>query len=237
MNDDLKQLFVEMKGIREDLDKVKATSVTPTVAEGIEERYYDFHGKVLNYLRKISDEMDANENRLDSLEQYSRRNCLLVHGVIESPKEDCTAVLMKLFKEKEITLLNPSEIDRTHRLGVPRGDAKNPRPIIIKFTSYGPRRRVFTNKKKLKGCGITITEQLTTKRMALLKEARTRYGLHNAWSLDGNVFIMFSGIKRKISNTNDFKSFPATSTTTLPALSETTTDTTSRMVTRKRIPK
>ena len=42
---------------------------------------------------------------------------------------------------------------------------RNPRPVIVKFTSYEPRRAVFTSKRKLKGTHIVITENLTSRRV------------------------------------------------------------------------
>ena len=41
--------------------------------------------KVKNYLNKRLDKMDA---VVDKQEQYSRRNCLLVHGIVEETTED-----------------------------------------------------------------------------------------------------------------------------------------------------
>ena len=66
----------------------------------------------------------------------------------------------------------PRDIDRTHRIGI-RSKGKN-RPIIVKFVRYMDRRRVFTNKKRLKRKNMSITESLTNSnfiRMSALKEA------------------------------------------------------------------
>ena len=63
----------------------------------------------------------------------------------------------------------PRDIDRTHRIGI-RSKGKN-RPIIVKFVRYMDRRRVFTNKKRLKRKSMSITESLTKIRMSALKEA------------------------------------------------------------------
>ena len=63
----------------------------------------------------------------------------------------------------------PRDIDRTHRIGV-WSKGKN-RPIIVKFVRYMDRRRVFSNKKRLKRKDMSITESLTKIRMSAWKEA------------------------------------------------------------------
>ena len=90
--------------------------------------------------KALSDEVDA-------LEQYSRRNCLLLHGVPESSK-DTTEAAIVVFNSRLDLNINNEHIDRSHRLGQPRSDTDSdrPRPIIVKFTSYETRRRVFTAK-------------------------------------------------------------------------------------------
>ena len=104
-------------------------------------------GDLGNNIKALSDEVDA-------LEQYSRRNCLLLHGVPES-SNDTTEAAITVFKDNlELNITNEL-IDRSHRLGQLRADTDSdsdrPRPIIVKFTSYETRRRVFTAKRKLKG--------------------------------------------------------------------------------------
>ena len=81
--------------------------------------------------------------------------------------------------------ISPGDIDRTHRIGVP-GKGKN-RPIIIKFVKYMDRRRVFTNKKRLKEKNMSITVSLTKIRMSALKEARSKFRYSNVWTADGKI--------------------------------------------------
>ena len=56
-------------------------------------------------------------------------------------------------------------IDGSHRLGKQKGPGQKPQAIIVKFTRYKDRHPVFSNKKLLKGTGISVTESLTLKRM------------------------------------------------------------------------
>ena len=70
---------------------------------------------------------------------------------------------------KEITHL---DIDRSHRLGNRKLDKSKPRPIIIKFSRYNVRARIFKNKGNLKGKRTSVTESLTKTRMEKLEKAR-----------------------------------------------------------------
>ena len=52
----------------------------------------------------------------DAQEQYSRRNCLLVHGIPEDQTDTTDAVLSLCNRQLGLDL-DRSEIDRSHRLG------------------------------------------------------------------------------------------------------------------------
>ena len=129
---------------------------------------------------------------LDRQEQYSRRNCLLVHGVEEKNNEDTDQEIINIVKNdlgEEITI---HDIDRTHCLGKWKLDDNVSRPIIVKFTRYNVRNRVFKTKTKLKGKTVSITESVTKRRVVELKKAREMYGFKNVWSQGGK--ILFSDV-------------------------------------------
>ncbi len=130
------------------------TSRTYATVTAIETKLGDLN----SHNNALSDEVDA-------LEQYSRRNCLLLHGVPESSK-DTTEAAIAVFNSRLDININNEHIDRSHRLGQPRSDTDSdrPRPIIVKFASYETRRRVFTAKRKLKGTKLVVMENLTKRR-------------------------------------------------------------------------
>ena len=53
---------------------------------------------------------------MERQEQYSKRNCILIHGLVEEKNESTDDRVLKLFKEElnEDVLL--VDLDRTHRI-------------------------------------------------------------------------------------------------------------------------
>ena len=106
---------------------------------------------------------------IDRQEKYSRRNCLLKHGIVKETAEDTDEKIINKLQQSMDETIKPEDIDKSHRLCKPKS-SKNakPRPMILKFTRYNTRNRIYRNKKKLKGTGISVTESLTTKRINML---------------------------------------------------------------------
>ena len=133
-----------------------------------------------SYLNKRLDEMDA---VVDRHEQYSWRNWLLVHGIVEETVEDTDEKIISTLQQSVDVTIKPKDIDRPHRLGKPKS-SKNAKscPIIIMFVRYNTRNRIYRNKKKLKGTGISVMESLTAKRINMLEKAREEDTFNNVWS-------------------------------------------------------
>ena len=127
------------------------------------------------------------EKKATDQEQYLHRNCLLIHGLMETKTEDTDEMVLDVINNKLNIEMSQISIDRSHRLGKRKGPGQKPRAIIVKFTRYKDRHHVFSKKKLLKGTGISVTESLTLKRMEHLKKAREQHGFANVWTLDGKI--------------------------------------------------
>ena len=154
-----------------------------------------------NRIMKIK--MAALQDELDAAEQYSRRNCLIFHGLPEEQGELTSDKIMNIV-HNQLKIPNDADtgvikrdIDRSHRLGKfnklasgrqTRSAANQaPRPIIVKFKGYDTRSAVFNVKRELKGTNIMITENLTKTRYALLKKCIEKLGKGKVWSYDGRI--------------------------------------------------
>ena len=111
------------------------------------------------------------------MEQYSRCNSILTHDLPEVKGEDTDSLVIKTVKEKMRLDSSSADIDRTHRLGAPPKHSGKVRPVIVKFVQYNDRRKIYTNKKLLKGTKVSITESLIAERVAKLKELKEKIWL------------------------------------------------------------
>ena len=107
--------------------------------------------------------------------------------------------MLLLFNEKLGVDVHIKDIDRTHRIGRQKKKNKDgPRLIIVKFSNYNARQKVFQARRKLKGTQITIVENLTSKQVAILSKARNKFGVRNVWSLDERIFALVEGVRTRI---------------------------------------
>lgn len=128
----------------------------------------------------------------DDLEQYSRRNCLLISGVPQQEHESTDRIVLNLAKDLDVNL-KVEDIDRSHRVG-----SKSVKDIIVKFTSYRSRHELYSRRKSLKDCGpdlcdVYINEALTARRGQLLFDARQlvkKKLLIAAYSTDGKINVL-----------------------------------------------
>ena len=68
--------------------------------------------------------------QVDQQAQYSRKNCLLFHGIKEENGEDTNSIIINMVKEEDIEIL-PNDLDRLHRVENPKTKKKE-RTIIVK---------------------------------------------------------------------------------------------------------
>ena len=86
---------------------------------------------------------------MEKHEQYSRRNCLLLHRTPEKKQESTDKLCIEANNRYLDLAINGRDIDRTHRTENPRNAGEKPRPTIIKLASYNDRKD-FDSKKILK---------------------------------------------------------------------------------------
>ena len=127
----------------------------------------------------LSTKIEKPEKIRDQQEQYSRMNCLLVHGIAEEKEKITDEVIINTLNEKLDQDITLRDLERTHQIGEPKKTRGNTPPIIVKFVQYNDRNRVFRNKNKLKGQKISITESLTKIRIDKLRQAKETYGFTN----------------------------------------------------------
>ena len=136
---------------------------------------------------------EQSEIKTDELEQYSRRECLVITGIPESKQEDTRAIVSNFCGDKVGVELMQRDLARTHRLGSKKEDVNEKmmnRPIIAKFATYEVRDLVFRSKRKLKDSGNAVFESLTTRNTKWYSEFRFIAGYRNAWTHVGEVMTI-----------------------------------------------
>ena len=102
-------------------------------------------------ITELKTQLEDVEDRLDEYEQYSRRNTLRVSGVPEEPNESIDGKILSIFNTR-LGLDPPmiiDDIDRVHRVGKP-DQRRDPRQVLVKFSTYRCRQRVYKERKKLR---------------------------------------------------------------------------------------
>ena len=134
--------------------------------------------KIINSFKQ---EVNGLKERVKSLEkvsadheQYSRRNCLLIHGIEEDQVEVTDDIVVNMLQDKLELEISKKDIDRSHRIG--KQSPRKKRPIIVKFVHYNDHQKAYSNKKRLKVSRVSITESLTAYRMGQLNKAQDEHG-------------------------------------------------------------
>lgn len=160
------------------------------------------------------------EGENDNLEQYTRRNTLRISGIPEETDEETDKIVLHLASNLGVGL-SDNDIDRSHRVGVPGrvgtapGAKRKDRDIIVKFTRYNARNKLYQKRKELRSIpvmnSVFINEDLTRKRSKLLYDARLLARaklLKAAYSSDGKILVRDNeGSRHLIRSVSDLNKF------------------------------
>lgn len=111
-------------------------------------------------IQQIKSAISTLSNKNDSLENRSRRNNIILHGLSEGPgenREELSAIISKWFDDT-LKVACP-RIERCHRLGSNvRG---RPRPVIMKLLDFQDKVVMLKNCYKLKNTGFRVSEDFS----------------------------------------------------------------------------
>ena len=96
----------------------------------------------------VSKKLDDLDSVVDRQEQYSRRNCLLLHGIEEESNENTDQRVIEVLCESLGQTISIQDIDGTHRLPGKKENGKS-RPAILNFVLYNIRNLILETKKNL----------------------------------------------------------------------------------------
>ena len=207
---------LQLNAIKTDLDHTKAELMRKqTQIDFLQSKVEDFESTLEAYKFDPVPVFD----RLDSLEDQSRRNNLRIDGVPETSRETWENTVLEIKKlSRTVGFEQEVKLDRAHRIGNFRtGD--RPRTIIARFHNYSDRDFFLRNSFKLRGTRVYINEDLC--QASLNKKKEKIPLLHKARSEGKTAYFSHTRlvIKEKpisnptpasISSANAFKVVPST---------------------------
>ena len=162
---------------QEELTKLKPLVLT------LQQELEDARRKTDEQEEEISQPYDLQ----DSLEQYTRKNSLEIHGIPENVYSSTEEAVLEVAKALEVEV-RPDAMEISHHL---KGEV-GAKPIIVKFFSHKKKAKLHKQRTKLRNTslsvvfpessaasivsykGIYINENLTSFRRELLKEANKK---------------------------------------------------------------
>ena len=127
--------------------------------------------------------------RTNNLEQHTRKDNIRLFGVPDENKNEKVEETI----EKTVQILNKigvsvskADVSIAHRLG--SFDISKRRPIIAKFVKRTHKMQALQNRRKLKGSGIGISEDLTKENYTRMWKVKSHDNVETAWTKDGVIF-------------------------------------------------
>ena len=147
---------------------------------------------------ELQEQISALQNRNDDLENYGRRNTIVISGpslpqVVRD--ENCIDLATEIIKENlGMQEFRRTDIDVAHRLGKPRLGSLDKRNIIVKLVRRENKRKIFTACRIRKPQNLYINESVSKTRSTILyvlrkasKDFPTKFG--PCTTEDGNVRV------------------------------------------------
>ena len=166
--DYMKQMDARNRGMDKKLDDLR---------DDMNKKFTEFNEKVqvvqdeCNELRRenaaLKDELDQVKLKTDDLENRSRRNNLLFHGIKRSENESndqCEQKVQNLLKEK-LGFVHDIQFDRVHRYG-----RKVDSPIIARCVFYKDKMDIMKKRSSLKDTDFNIKEDFSDRVRKIRKE-------------------------------------------------------------------
>lgn len=141
-------------------------------------------------------EVNVMKQRINSLEQslscqindvdnYQRRENLRIHGLKERNGEDPVKVVQEFFAENNYTV-GDGDLHIVHRVG--KASPHKPRAMIVRFHNRNTKMKIIRDRKKLKGSGITLAEDVSTLTMQTLIRIQKNELIASAWTWNGVIW-------------------------------------------------
>ena len=144
-------------------------------------------------------QFDLNQMKIvnNDMEQYNRKLSLRIHGLNIADDKDVVDIVIGFLSEKLEIAIKKEDICAAHPVRS-SGRRKNKAAGIVKMLRETDKINIIKNRRKLKGQGITIHEDLTKKNLGLLVRVRSSSLVDDAWFAGGAVWAKRHGRKFRV---------------------------------------
>lgn len=171
---EFQDLCSSLKYSQQDIDDIKATQT-------LDKNFLKDLDNKVTQLKAAPDQSSALLERLDYLDNQSRRNNILIDGITSDHAEESWAETENKVREMLTTKLkldaNTIQIERAHRMGKFKTDLSRPRTVVVKLLRYKDKERILEKARvHLRSTSIYInedfSERLRKKRAELMSAMR-----------------------------------------------------------------
>lgn len=162
--------------------------VTSAVSQAVTIIADKFVGDVSNTTTSsLKKQLKQQSYQLDRMEQYTRRDNVIIKGVSYSDNENTNDIVMKLASDAGVEL-SKDDISTSHRLGVTRDNSK-PSPIIVRLSKRDKKIELMKKKKNIRQ-GVYVEEDLTKLRGNMAYEVRKNSNTIKTWTINGKIYAL-----------------------------------------------
>lgn len=125
----------------------------------------------------IYDSIDYHMDKLEYLENQSRRNNIRIDGIEEEENEswDTTVEKVKQVLTEKLNLADAPDIERAHRVGrFVGGSRRRPRTIVCRLRDWRQKNLIIRSARRFKPTGLFVNEDLAKETMEKREEQRPR---------------------------------------------------------------
>ena len=128
-------------------------------------------------------------------EQYSRKSNIKIYGMVENKNENSKKVVIDMCKKDLKLDIREKDIDAAHRVGKSNKNNKYSRSMIVRFVRRDTKFEIMRNRKKLKGSGVVVADDLCQEIIKVYNRVRNDPRVKDAWTWFGKIFVKDEGGK------------------------------------------
>ena len=193
----LQELGIETQGLSSESKKL-ATTIMKGISKLLEQEMAKERAIYNARIDKLEDRITTLIEAKDDLENYGRRNTIVISGsAIDSAVqgENCIQIASDLITNHLNVPILTNDIDVAHRLGKPRENSPDKRPIIVKIVRRANKHLLLQASRVKKPVDVYFNESVSKTRSTILyvlRKAKKDYPhqIGPCKTEDGNVRVM-----------------------------------------------